>query len=232
MENPSLVSLAEQLLLAVKTGKPTRSLAAALANTKKDHLNTLVNDAEKKAFWINCYNAYYQVLKTERGLENPGVYRLPAIEIAHQNLSLDTIEHGILRGGRYRREPKQFHANFDADFIASLAIDVLDARIHFALNCGAKSCPPIAFYRPAGIDQQLNVATQSFLEGETSFDAEQRVVYTSAILDWFQEDFGGQPGIVGLYLKQLDRNIEGWEIRYKAYSWEEDLGNFVPDKKL
>jgi thiol-disulfide isomerase/thioredoxin len=31
----------------------------------------------------------------------------------------------------------------------------VDYRIHFALNCGAKSCPPIVYYSPEKLDQQL-----------------------------------------------------------------------------
>ena len=40
-----------------------------------------------------------------------------------------------------------------------MAVDVIDFRIHFALNCGAKSCPPIAFYSYDKINDQLDLAT-------------------------------------------------------------------------
>ena len=50
----------------------------------------------------------------------------------------------------------------------------------FALNCGAKSCPPIAFYNAADIDAQLDLATQAFLEGESEFDDEQKIIHTIA----------------------------------------------------
>ena len=45
---------------------------------------------------------------------------------------------------------------------ACLALD-LDPRIHFGLNCGAKSCPPIRVYSPTNLDSQLNRAAASFL---------------------------------------------------------------------
>ena len=49
----------------------------------------------------------------------------------------------------------------------------LDPRIHFALNCGAKSCPPIRVYSPPNLDSQLNRAAASFLcadEGEITLE--------------------------------------------------------------
>lgn len=93
------------------------------------------------------------------------------------------------------------------NLIRALAVEDVDYRIHFALNCGAKSCPPIAFYKAERIDYLFDLATQSFLEGETDFDEEE--------------------GIRTLYLKQLELDISGWEIRYKEYSWEDDLANFA-----
>ena len=45
---------------------------------------------------------------------------------------------------------------------ACLALD-LDPRIHFGLNCGAKSCPPIRVYSPKNLDSQLNRPAASFL---------------------------------------------------------------------
>ena len=47
-----------------------------------------------------------------------------------------------------------------------------DPRIHFALNCGAVSCPPIAVYEGESLDEQLDIATEGFLEGNTIVDKE------------------------------------------------------------
>jgi hypothetical protein len=116
---------------------------------------------------------------------------------------------------------------FTSKLIKDLAVDELDYRIHFALNCGAKSCPPIAFYKVKNINGQLDLATQSFLEGDTAFDEENKVVHTTALFQWFAGDFGGKKGIRKIYQQQLDKNISDYSIKYKEYSWEEDLGNFV-----
>ena len=78
--------------------------------------------------------------------------------------SLNDIENGILRSNRssmatlYR---KPFSAT---DPKLAIALKTVDPRIHFALNCGAKSCPPIKTFSGAEVEEQLEVATAAFLE--------------------------------------------------------------------
>ena len=58
--------------------------------------------------------------------------------------TLDEIEHGVLRCNK--GHPKDQKPMFsDEEARKSLALSSLDPRIHFALNCGATSCPPIRF---------------------------------------------------------------------------------------
>lgn len=47
----------------------------------------------------------------------------------------------------------------------------MDCRIHFALVCGAKSCPPIKVYTPATLHEGLDSATSAFCEGVLSHPA-------------------------------------------------------------
>ena len=65
--------------------------------------------------------------------------------IGGHQYSLQDIEHGILRGNR--KGPGQFKKPFNkGDPRAEAAVHEVDPRIHFALVCGAKSCPPIKTY--------------------------------------------------------------------------------------
>jgi len=64
--------LSEELLLAVKTESETSQLESQLANLTLDDLSSqLKDDTYKKAFWINIYNATYQMLRKKK---NRGVY--------------------------------------------------------------------------------------------------------------------------------------------------------------
>ncbi|OEK08725.1 hypothetical protein A8C32_00130 [Flavivirga aquatica] len=220
--------LSEQLLLAVKKGEDTTALRLQL---KKIDFNVLmrylINDDYKKAFWINIYNAYFLILRKEKQIEKPTIYKKKLFEIAEKQFSLDDVEHGILRRNKYKYSRGWITKLFGTKIIKNTMVKSLDYRIHFALNCGAKSCPPIAFYTVDNISNQLDMATQSFLEGESNFDDEKKEVKTTALFNWYLADFGGDKGVRTIFKNQLNRDISGYTIKYKTYSWEENLDNFI-----
>lgn len=227
MASKDIIQLSEDLLLNVKMGKETAGLMAELADVDYGYMQTaLINDRRKKAFWINCYNAYYQILRDTTELQKPEIYREKRITIAGEKWSLDDIEHGILR--RYRNKyTKGFMPQlFVKKHIKDHAVNQLDYRIHFALNCGAKSCPPISFYDSDGIEHSLDVATLSFIKSETEVDEAKKEIHVTALFSWFKADFGGERGIRLLLEEKLGIKTEGYKIVYKDYSWDDDLGNF------
>lgn len=67
----------------------------------------------------------------------------------------------------------------------------MDPRIHFALVCGAKSCPPIKLYTPDNLEDGLQSAAEAFAEGEISVDKSGKgAVRMSKIYSWYHDDFG------------------------------------------
>ena len=220
--------LSEQLLLAVKMQKDTSNFLSELEVLNLNDLkNNLSNDDKKISFWVNIYNAYFLILRKERKITKPDIYKKKFFKIANESFSLDDVEHGILRRYRYKYSLGYFGNPFTSKLIKTLAVDKLDYRIHFALNCGAKSCPPIAFYNSENINAQLDMATQAFLEGESDFDEVKKEVYTTALFKWYSADFGGGKGIKEIYRKQMNKDISDYSIKFKEYSWEEKLDNFV-----
>jgi len=222
-----ITELSEQLLYQVKVSKPYHEFLTQLQKIKFDELkNQLVSDEEKKAFWINIYNALFVILKRDKHFDKPKIYTDKLITVANKHLSLDDIEHGILRRFRYKYSLGYIKNIFASKTIKTLAVDQLDYRIHFALNCGAKSCPPIAFYSPDKIEAQLSLAELSFLEGETEIDLENKKVFTSMILNWYRGDFDGISGIKKLLSQVLKQDLSDFKIGFKPYDWEEDLNNY------
>ncbi len=220
--------LGEQLLLAVKKGEETSELEKEIAALSLEDLYTeLSDDTRKKTFWINAYNAYYQILRKERRVSKDHIYTSQEIIIAGESFSLDDMEHGILRRYKMKHALGFFSNPFAPILIKNLAVDELDFRIHFALNCGAKSCPPIAFYKHTDLDKQLTIATQSFLEGESSYDEVKKRVHTTVLFKWFRFDFGGEQGIRDIYKEYVNKDISDYAIDYNAYSWDEQLDNYV-----
>lgn len=219
--------LAADLLLAVKRQNKTDEQVLGLAELEPKQLEqALTTDTAKKAFWINLYNAFFQILRQELNLEKPTVYRKKVIQVAGFLLSLDDIEHTILRKYRWKWTLGYLPKPFMQPTLRRWAVQRVDFRIHFALNCGAISCPPIAFYDPQRLEQQLELATSSFLENETTVKPEQNEIHITRLFQWYQGDFGGKRGIRRILAQYLDIPTRGWKLVYQPYDWTEALHNF------
>ncbi|MEJ7683935.1 MAG: DUF547 domain-containing protein [Segetibacter sp.] len=196
----NLIEISQQLLLQAKTHEPTDSFVEVMKNIPKKSLSQqLINDNDKKAFWINLYNAYTQIILSR----NPDKYKKRSsffgdklISIAGKQLSLDDVEHGILRHSKIKWSLGHLNKWFPSAFEKEQRVDTADYRIHFALNCGAKSCPPIAFYKPEQIDRQLDMATKAYLHGEAEYNEAENTVALPAIMGWFRGDFGGKKNMI------------------------------------
>ncbi len=224
--------LSEQLLLLVKKEEATLETEKALGNLSLQQLlQELRSENHKKAFWINLYNAFFLILRKERGIEKPRIYRDKLIRGAGHDFSLDDIEHGILRKYRWKWSLGYLPNLLASGLIKQLAVEKMDHRIHFALNCGARSCPPIAFYTAEGVEQQLEWATISFLEQETEVDQEKKEIYITRLFQWYQGDFGGPSGIRKILQEKLSLPTKGMRLVYHAYDWSEQLDNFKQRQK-
>jgi hypothetical protein len=227
--------LAENLLLAVRRGEPVAAHRQQLARLRPSELAHAVGtDAARKAFWINLYNAFAQLLLTEHRTEfaqsRTQFFGTRWIEVAGYRISLNDVEHGVLRRSKIWWSLGYLPKPFPSAFERRYRVKRLDARIHFALNCGAVSCPPIAFYDSEKIDAQLDLATASFLESETRYDAETNTAHVSRLLLWYLGDFGGVSGIRRLLETQgLVPAGSQSRIRFRAYDWSLALGNFHPE---
>ena len=227
----ALVKLSQNFIYAAKTNEDAATYMQKLRELPYDSLlKTIATDDEKKAFWINLYNAFtYTSLH-----KNPEQYNNRRkffgnknIIIAGKAFSLDKIEHGILRRSKIKWSLGYLNKIFAGKTEKELRVDTLDYRLHFALNCGAKSCPPIAFYIPETIHLQLETATMAYLSGEAEYDSNTNVLKLPAILSWFRRDFGGKKKIVELLkTKQLLQPTVEPIIQFKQYDWTLYPDNF------
>jgi hypothetical protein len=118
---------------------------------------------EQKAFWINIYNSLVvhaiveELLppqKATKTLDRLQLYATASYRVNHFVFSLNDIENGILRGNKKSAVPMSAVPFLINDPRRSFMLPS-DPRIHFALNCGAQSCPPIAVYEADQLDSQL-----------------------------------------------------------------------------
>jgi len=226
-----LVQLSQGFMYAAKVGDNTNDFIRSLQSLPYDELrNQLSSDEEKKAFWINLYNAYTQVMLKN----NPEQYKRRGkffgskqIMIAGHSFSLDDIEHGILRRSKIKWSLGYLNKLFPNKAEKQLRVKELDYRLHFALNCGAKSCPPIKFYKPENLNPQLEQATRSYLTGDAEYDKEKNILKLPRLMSWFRRDFGGKKKMIEL-LKQLSVVPADAEpkIKFKKYDWSLYLQNY------
>ncbi len=224
----------ENLFRAVQTGalpeaEKARSILAELAADKlKQTLNT---QAKAKAFWLNIYNANVQYLLTKNPAlfdDRDSFFKTEHITIAGEALSLDDIEHGIIRRSKNKYSFGYLGSIFTSGFEETFRLDEVDYRVHFALNCGAVSCPPIAFYEPSKLNDQLNKSTRLYLQKHASYNAAKNTAYAPVLCSWFSADFGGEDGVVKM-MKEYGIVPAGKtpDIEYLEYDWTLALANYI-----
>ncbi|CAB9508960.1 Glutaredoxin 3 [Seminavis robusta] len=187
---------------------------------------------EKMVFGIHLYNimvrhAYIKVgipLKSsQRGAFFTGV----CYNVANQILSLDDVEHGIIRANT--RHPYHLSAQFVGDDPRrAWAVSKLDPRIHFTLFCGANSCPPSSHYTVDNLENELQLAAESFVQEDSNVlvDRENNTLHLSMLFKWYRSDFGASSNrdLPAVILKYLPKRGE----KYKALSkmFEKKSGSF------
>jgi len=179
----------------VDYGHISRAERAELANYIKhleradiDHLSR----DEQRAFWINLYNAltvatvidHYPVasirdIAISPGWFSRGPWGAKLVRVAGEALSLDDIEHRILRP--LWRDP----------------------RLHYALNCAALGCPNLAgdAYEAATTEAMLEAAARAFVNHPRGAWIDRGRLFVSSIYVWYADDFGASDTAIVNHIK-------------------------------
>jgi len=157
---------------------------------------TTLNKREAFVYWVNLYNAVtvdiilddYPV-KSIRNIFSgfrPGPWLRTIATIKGTEITLDNIEHGILR--KFWR----------------------DNRVHYAVNCASIGCPNLrnSAYVVEGLDDALDEAARSYVNHPRGFRVEKKKVIASSIYNWFKDDFGGtEAGIIAHLTKYAEPEL-------------------------
>ena len=233
VDKVDLVKLSTDLLMAVKEGNSTDQLVREIGQTPFATFESqLDNDNRKKAFWMNVYNAFVQIslMADSTKFNNRGkFFSDKQFMVAGESISLDKIEHGIIRGSRSKLTLGLTKKIFVNKFEKKLRVKQRDGRIHFALNCGAKSCPPVAIYEPSRIDEQLDQSSQLYLNNQSKYDGAEGRVFVPVLFSWFRGDFGGFKGVKKKYLipYEIIPKDANPKLKFNNYDWSLSLGNFI-----
>ena len=188
--------------------KADPSFAEVINQFSRTDPDAIKSTQDRLAFWINAYNAFTIKLIVDH-LPVPSIKAIskkpwddPFITIHGQKYSLNDIEEHILR--------KKFK----------------EPRIHFALVCAAKSCPPLRneAYRGSTLNKQLEDNGRAFFQetNKNRYDAGSGTIFLSPIFGWYNEDFIAKSGSVQVFVKpylNAPAITSQTPFRYTDYDW-------------
>ncbi|ELY47644.1 DUF547 domain-containing protein [Natronorubrum sulfidifaciens] len=221
------LSLSADLLYTVTTEGDTDWLQDRLATLERARLRRALASREGKlAFWLNCYNAYVQLLSEDDpsvldgGIRDRWRFRTrDRIPVSGVRMSLNDIEHGMLRSSKHPLGRGYVPRLFPSSFERRFRLDDCEPRIHFAVSHGGDHCPPVTVYSPADVDTELNIAVEWFLEENVTYDPDGNVATVPRLFRRYRGDFGGKRGIVA-FLRKHDAIPDGRtpSLRYESMS--------------
>lgn len=146
------------------------------------------NRPEQMAYWINLYNAltisivleHYPVqtirdIDISPGLFSDGPWGKQVVEVEGEALSLNDIEHRILR------------------------VIWPTPLVHYGVNCASIGCPDLGTEAFTGtmVNAQLEVAARAYVNDSRGVSIKDGKITVSKIYDWFIDDFGGnEAGVI------------------------------------
>ena len=152
------------------------------------------------AYWINAYNAVtirlivanYPLTSITK-LDAGKPWDVKRYSNGGKKMSLNDIENNILR-------------------------PMGDARIHFALNCAAKSCPPLLneAFTAENVNKLLEQRTKQFINSSRT-EVGKDEIKVSKIFDWYGKDFGNVVDFVNKYAKTKASKTA--KVTYIDYDW-------------
>ena len=174
-----------------------------LAVAKPDRLSR----DEQLALYINLYNATMVKAVVERLRDgySPSdkefsVFKANIARVSGKTLSLDHLENKLIRPTF--KEP----------------------RIHVALVCGARSCPPLMprAYTGKDLDKELERNMRAFVNNPFRNRQNQatKTLSLSKLFDWYKDDFGGERGRIDYVRKYANNDVRGFKVEFIEYSWK------------
>jgi len=97
-----------------------------------------------------------------------------------------------------------------------------DPRVHFALNCASRSCPPLQGkpFDPGTLDEDLNRLARAFINNDPVVSKNDQVVRLSKIFDWYADDFGGKGNQAAFINRFREQPLPaGAKFEFMDYDW-------------
>lgn len=163
---------------------------------------------ERLAFYVNAYNVWmitfvlerYPIASVRDLAPEFGIFKQPRAQVHGRTVSLDQIEKELILG------------------------EFPDPRIHFAVNCAARSCPPLAAFAFRGpeVERQLDQVTRRAvgLNSVVLVDHRGAVIRFSKIFEWYAGDFAPAGGAFAFIQRHREKPLPDRYVRdWQDYDW-------------
>lgn len=181
-------------------------LANYLKAISENKPSSSASKEEVIAYWANLYNAYTVQailenfpIRSIKDLKKGNIWDYPFILVDGEVMSLNYIEHGILR--KNYKEP----------------------RIHFILNCAARSCPKLhnRAFTKENINSLMDQLATDFINNSNKNILMQDELLLSQIFNWYKDDFTANGNLIH-YINQYAKQkvSHSATIKFKSYNWE------------
>ena len=182
-----------------------QALEAVVNGIASEQISSLERNAQL-AFYINAYNAWilhealekYPTKSVKDTLFT--FFTGKRINVAGEQMSFNRLEKEVII-------PK-----------------FSEPRVHFALNCASRSCPPLQAqaFEAGKLDGQLERLAKTFVNTNygVAFDAASKTARLSKIFDWYKDDFAKEGGAVAFVNKRRSSPLPpDTKISYQDYDW-------------
>ena len=229
----SAEKLVADFYTAVKTNQKASSdeLALKIAQLNQDELDKELSDDKKRlAFWMNVYNSNIQyILKADpKKFEDRGAFfKAKQITVAGELLSFDVLEHGIMRKSVSKLSLGYLGKINVSKFERKFRVKRVNPRIHYALNCGALSCPLVQLYHSATVEAELDKNVKDYLSKTVVVEANK--IKVPVLFSWFRADFGGIKGVKKFLLSYdlIQESDKKKSLEFLDYDWTLALDPYV-----
>ncbi|MFC5284987.1 DUF547 domain-containing protein [Pedobacter alpinus] len=168
-----------------------------------------LSNNEKLAFWINAYNA----ATIDQIIRNYPVSSI--LKIANGKVWDQTLA--------YKFDNRSVTLN-DIEKKILLGTELFDARVHFAVNCAAVSCPTLSntAYSANNVQDMLTANTKAALSDPKFNKITTSSASLSKLFDWYKADFIKAEGSVVDFVNKYSTTkvTKNTKINYLEYNWD------------
>jgi hypothetical protein len=182
-----------------------QALQAVVDGIAKESVSGL-DKRQQLAFYINAYNAW--ILHEALG-------KYPTASVKDAFLTFFIAKKITVAGQK---------TSFNALEKETIRAQFSEPRVHFALNCASRSCPPLnrEAFSSLKLEEQFEKVAKGYVNSEkgVKYSAESKTAQLSKIFDWYKDDFRVGGGVLAFINKRRDPPIANdAKISYQEYDW-------------